>query len=43
MIGEARFWTIAAKSEVTPTMAEFLNYYGQGKLDDYRGVLSAKD
>ena len=43
MIGEARFWTIAAESEVTPTMAEFLNYHGQGKLDHYRGVLTAKD
>jgi hypothetical protein len=43
MLGEVRFWTIAAESEVTPTMAEFLNYHGQGKLDHYRGVLTAKD
>jgi hypothetical protein len=43
MIGEARFWTIAAKSNVTPTMAEFLNYYGRGKLNYYRDVLSAKN
>ncbi|MFL6636820.1 MAG: hypothetical protein ACJ8HJ_31385 [Massilia sp.] len=43
MLGEARFWTIAAESDVTPTIAEFLNYYGQGKLNQYRGVLIAKD
>jgi len=43
MMGEARFWTIAAKCEVTPTMAEFLNYYGRGKLNHYRGLLTAKD
>lgn len=43
MLGEVRFWTIAAESEVTPTMAEFLNYHGQRKLDHYRGVLTAKD
>lgn len=42
MIGEARFWTIAAESEVTPIMAEFLNYHGQGKLDHYRGVMTMK-
>jgi hypothetical protein len=43
MIGEAKFWTIAAKSDVTPIMAEFLNYYGKGKLNQYRGVVTAKD
>jgi hypothetical protein len=43
MIGEARFWTIVAKLDVTPTMAEFLNYYGRGKLNQYRGGLAAKD
>lgn len=43
MIGETRFWTIAAKSELTPAMAESLNYYGQGKLNYYWGVLTAKD
>jgi hypothetical protein len=43
MIGEARFWTIAAESDVTPTMAEFLNYYGRGKLNQYRSAQTAKD
>jgi hypothetical protein len=43
MIGEARFWTIAAESDVTPTMAEFLNYYGQGKLNQYRSLQTATD
>jgi hypothetical protein len=33
MLGEARFWTIAAESDVTPTMAEFLNYYGERKAE----------
>ena len=33
MMGEVRFWTIAAQVEVTPAMADFLNYYGRGKLD----------
>jgi hypothetical protein len=43
MLGETRFWTIAAKFDVTPTMAEFLNYYGQGKLNEYRGMLIPED
>jgi hypothetical protein len=42
MIGEARFWTIAAKSKVTPTMAEFLNFHGQEKLNLYRAALTEK-
>ncbi|MDO8040348.1 hypothetical protein [Janthinobacterium sp. SUN137] len=42
MIGESRFWTIAAKSKVTPTMAEFLNFHGQEKLNLYRAALTEK-
>lgn len=40
MIGEAKFWTIAAGLEVTPAMADFLNYYGREKLNYYRAVLT---
>lgn len=43
VLGEARFWMIAAESDVTPAMAEFLNYYGQGKLNKYRAALISKD
>ncbi|WEF35167.1 hypothetical protein [Pseudoduganella chitinolytica] len=42
MIGEARFWTIAAKLDLNPTMADFLNYHGRGKLNHYRDVLSSR-
>ncbi|MYN00825.1 hypothetical protein GTP41_01805 [Pseudoduganella sp. DS3] len=36
MLGEARFWDIAAQTELTPAMADFLNYHSHGKLDRYK-------
>ncbi|KAB0546221.1 hypothetical protein F7R01_22560 [Pseudomonas argentinensis] len=33
MLGEKKFWRIAAQEEITPTMRDFLNYYGRGRLD----------
>lgn len=43
MMGEAKFWKITAQVEVAPTMAEFLNYYSAGKLDQYRAIIAFKD
>ena len=43
MMGEAAFWKITAQVEVAPAMAEFLNYYGAGKLDQYRAAIAPKD
>lgn len=43
MMGEAEFWKITAQVEVAPTMAEFLNYYGAGKLDQYRAMIASKN
>lgn len=43
MMGEAGFWKITAQVEVAPTMAEFLNYYGNGKLDQYRAIIASHD
>ena len=33
MLGEKKFWRIAAQEEITPAMRDFLNYYSRGRLD----------
>lgn len=33
MLGEKKFWRIAAQEEITPAMRDFLNYYGRGRFD----------
>jgi len=35
LLGERRFWTTAAKLELTPDMSDFLNYHSHGKLRNY--------
>lgn len=35
VLGERRFWTTAAKLELTPAMSDFLNYHSHGKLAIY--------
>ena len=36
VLGETRFWSTAARTELTPIMSDFLNYYSNGKLKQYR-------
>jgi hypothetical protein len=31
--GERKFWQIASQETLSPTMREFMNYYGHGRLD----------
>jgi hypothetical protein len=40
MLGEARFWGIAAQTELTLAMADFLNYHSHGKLNHYKAAAS---
>jgi len=41
VLGETRFWKIAAKTELTPIMSDFLNYHSNRKLKQYREQTSA--
>lgn len=36
VLGERRFWSIAAQAELSPAMSDFLNYHSHGKLEQYR-------
>ena len=33
VLGERKFWQIASQEKLSPTMREFMNYYGHGRLD----------
>ncbi|PHN25159.1 hypothetical protein [Pseudomonas sp. ICMP 561] len=33
VLGERKFWQIASREKLSPTMREFMNYYGHGRLD----------
>ncbi|MFL1559184.1 hypothetical protein [Pseudomonas sp. O11] len=33
VLGERKFWRIASQEMLSPTMREFMNYYGRGRLD----------
>ncbi len=33
VLGERKFWRIASQEKLSPTMREFMNYYGRGRLD----------
>ncbi|KTC58790.1 MULTISPECIES: hypothetical protein [Pseudomonas syringae group] len=33
VLGERKFWQIASQETLSPTMREFMNYYGHGRLD----------
>lgn len=33
VLGERKFWQIASQETLSPTMREFMNYYGLGRLD----------
>ena len=33
VLGERKFWQIASQEKPSPTMREFMNYYGHGRLD----------
>ncbi|MCQ3032649.1 hypothetical protein NLO88_18520 [Pseudomonas syringae] len=33
VLGERKFWQIASQEKLSPTMREFMNYYGHGRMD----------
>ncbi|POA31773.1 hypothetical protein C1884_09120 [Pseudomonas sp. GW460-R15] len=33
VLGERKFWRIASQEKLSPTMRDFMNYHGHGRLD----------
>ncbi len=42
VLGERRFWQVAAQAELTLAMEDFLNYHGHGQLAKYKIAVTEK-